>query len=171
MKATTTSKKSNKIGEKKLSLRKELWPLISEDQLWHRRRNKGFTTIPRAMTYIMQIMNYLSSGKPVSQTYLALWCHTFDEYMITISNPKIMAFEAGFNGQRAETTWKGRMKYLVDLGFVEARQGISGPYHYVLLLNPFTAIKRLRERGEIIPAEIINTLHERLSEIGAKEEI
>ncbi len=160
---------SQKIGEKTLALRKEFWPEISDDMLWHRKRKTGYTTIPRSMAYILQIMNSLSSGKPLGPTYLILWCHTFDEYMVTIANPKLMAFEAGFTGQRAEPSWNGRMKTLAELGFINAKPGASGSFNYVLILNPYTAIKELKEKGEPIPANIYNALIQRMKDIGAND--
>ena len=160
---------SQKIGEKTLALRQKLWPDISDDILWHRKRKTGYTTIPRSMAHILQIMNSLSSGKPLGQTYLTLWCHTFDEYMVTIANPRLMAFEAGFTGQRAEATWNGRMKKLVELGFIDAKPGASGSFNYVLILNPYTAIKDLKSRGVTIPANIYNSLLQRMKDIGAND--
>ncbi len=160
---------SQKIGEKTLALRRELWPEISDDILWHRKRKTGYTTIPRSMTYILQIMNSLSSGKPLGQTYLTLWCQTFDEYMVRIANPRVIAFESGFTGQRAEATWNGRMKTLVELGFIYAKPGASGPYNYVLIFNPYTAIKELKKREEPIPVNIYNALLQRMKDIGAND--
>jgi len=160
---------SQKIGEKTLALRRELWPDISDDMLWHRKRKTGYTTIPRSMVYIIQIMNSLSSGKPLGQTYLSLWCHTYDEYMVTIANPRVMAFESGFTGQRAEATWSGRMKSLVELEFIDAKPGASGPYNYVLILNPYTTIKRLKDQQEPIPVNIYNALLQRMKDIGAND--
>jgi hypothetical protein len=121
------------------------------------------------MSYIFQIMNWLSPGKPVSQVYFVLWCHTFDEYMITIANPRSMAFEAGFTGERAESTWAGKMKILCDLGFIEGKPGASGPYNYVLILNPYTAIKDLRRQKKAIPENLYNAFLQRTKDIGAKD--
>lgn len=160
---------SQKIGEKTFALRQELWPEISDDMLWHRKRKTGYTTIPRSMAYIIQIMNSLSSGKPLGQTYLTIWCHTYDEYMVTIANPRLMAFESGFTGQRSEATWNSRMKLLVKLGFIDAKPGASGPFNYVLILNPYTAIKDLKEQDEPIPANISNALLQRMKDIGAND--
>jgi hypothetical protein len=160
---------SQKIGEKTLALRQELWPEISDDILWHRKKKKGYTTIPRAMPFIQQIMNDLSSGKPLGQTYLALWCHTFDEYMVTIANPRLMAFESGFTGQRAEASWNGRMKLLKDFGFIDAKPGPSGAFHYVLILNPYSVIKELKGRGIPILPSIYHALLQRTQEIGATD--
>ncbi|WP_084540735.1 hypothetical protein [Desulfofustis glycolicus] len=167
----TKRRASKKIGEKTLALRNELWPDIEDDNLWHRKRSTGYTTIPRTMTYILQVMNALSSGKPPAQTYLTLWCHTFDEYMITINNPRAMAFESGFTGQRAEAAWSGRMRKLLDLGFIQARDGATGSFNYVLILNPYAAIKNLRSKGEPIPSNILNSLLQRMNEIGANDQI
>jgi RNA recognition motif-containing protein len=160
---------SQKIGEKTLALRRNLWPEITDDILWHRKRKTGYTTIPRAMAYIIQIMNSLSTGKPLGQAYLTLWCHTYDEYMVTIANPRLMAFESGFTGQRAEATWNGRMKALVELGFIDAKPGASGLYNYVLIFNPYTAIKELKNQKEPIPINIYHALLQRMKDIGAND--
>jgi hypothetical protein len=160
---------SLKIGEKTLALRQRLWPEITDDMLWHRKKKKGYTTIPRTMGYIIQIMNALSTGKPIGQAYLALWCHTFDESMVTIANPRLMAFESGYTGQRAEATWSGRMKALVELGFVDAKSGASGLYNYVLIFNPYTAIKELKNQKKPIPVNIYNSLLQRMGDIGASD--
>lgn len=157
------------ISEKTLGLRQSFWPKITDEMLWHRKRKTGYTTIPRTMTYIMQIMNSLSSGKPLSQTYMVLWCHTFDEYMVTVANPKLMAFEAGFTGQRAEAAWTDRMKKLQELGFIDAKPGASGIFNYVLILNPYEAIKKLKEKKGAIPENIFNTFLQRVKEIGAND--
>ena len=161
---------SKKISEKTLKLRNQLWPNLREESLWHRKRKVGFTTIPRGMSYILRIMDDMSSGKPISSAYFVLWCHTFDEYIVTIANPRQIAFEAGFAGERAESTWRVRMKTLVDLGFVEAQEGSSGPYHYVLILNPYTVIKRHFETdNSLIRRDRYHALFERAQNIGAKD--
>jgi len=157
-----------KITQKTLQLRNSLWPDLKEDMLWSRKTKKGFTTIPRGMSHIVQIMNELSSGKPLASTYLVLWCHTYDEYMVTIPNPRVMAFEAGFTGQRAESTWKDRMKKLAKLGFIKAEPGPSGPYNYVLILNPYMTIKELQTNNKI-SRDRYNALFQRANDIGADD--
>ena len=168
-KVKTKKSASTRIGEKTLAMRKKLWPEIDDDIIWNRKRNTGFTTIPRGMPYIMQIMDFMSSGKPVSQAYLTLWCRTYDEYMITITNPQTMAFESGFTGQRSGTTWKRRMEILEELGFIKSKSGASGTFNYVLILNPYLIIKKIKEEGKMIPENIYNGLLQRANDIGAKE--
>jgi hypothetical protein len=158
-----------KIAEKNLALRTKLWPEVTDAMLWHRKQKTGFTTVPRTMTYIFQIMDSLSSGKPVSVVYFVFWCHTRDEYMVTVPNPRLMAFESGFTGERRESTWNTRMAILRELGFIDAKPGGSGLYNYVLILNPYTAIKKLKKEGRPIPANIYNAFLDRAKEIGAKD--
>ena len=116
-----------RVQKKILERRNQLWPDLDTNDLWIRTEKIGYTTAPRCMSLMLRIMDGLAGkGKPVSGTYLALWCHVFDECFVTISNPAQMAFEAGFSGPRRETTWAGRMKLLWDDGFIAAKPGPSG---------------------------------------------
>lgn len=107
----------------------------------------------------------------VSSSYLTLWCHTFDEMVVIITDQGAMAFESGFTGQRAVNTWKTRMKELDRLGFIKTAQGRSGTYNYVLLLNPYKVIKKYREEGKPLGKVAYNALFERAAEIGADEDL
>ncbi len=48
------------IKLRQLLLRQELWPNLSDDALWLRKKSNGFTTMPRTMPFIMNIMDKLS---------------------------------------------------------------------------------------------------------------
>jgi hypothetical protein len=154
-----------------LELRKELWPNVDSKSLWNRKQKDGYTTMPRPMPQICQIMDYLApKGQPVLQTYLGLWCRVFDESLVIIQNEKEMASEAGFTGQRAITTWHTRMKYLVGMGFIEAKAGTSGKYQYVLILNPYVVIKKLKKTKKI-PEHLYIALFARAQEVGAGNDL
>jgi hypothetical protein len=117
-------------------------------------------------------MDALAENIKISPTYLALWCHAFDEGFVIITDQEAMAFESGFTkGQRAVNTWRARMKELVRLGFINAAPGRSGPYNYILILNPYAVVKRHREAGHIIDEASYNALLERASEIGADDDL
>lgn len=164
------TKRTTAIAQKNLALRQELWPEAAEERLWHRKRKTGFTTMPRTMPYILQVIDDLSTtGKPLKFSYLVLWSHVFDESFIKIQNPKEMAFEAGFTGQRGEATWRDRMKELCDLGFIDAKPGPSGPYHYVLLWNPHEVIKSLKKENRPIRQDLYYGLIQRATEVGATD--
>jgi hypothetical protein len=161
--------RATKIFSKNIELRKELWPDITSDSLWNRKLSDGFTTMPRPMPHILQIMDCLADkGKPVSQAYLSLWCRVFDESLVVIQNEKDIAFEAGFTGQRAVTTWHSRMKNLVDMGFIEAKPGSLGKYNYVLIFNPYLVIKKFRKANKI-SEQLYNALFARAQDVGATD--
>jgi hypothetical protein len=172
---STTRKTSNparaaKLNEKRLKLRQQYWPDVADEALWVRHGKKGFITIPRTMPLILSLMDDMSKNKPLSAAYLALWCRTFDDCMVTIASPALVAFESGFTGQRAVQTWTGRMKKLEELGFIMAQPGASGPYSHVLLINPYLVIKKLKSHGaEKIVTAKLNALIARASEIGADD--
>lgn len=160
--------RGRKINRKYLKMRSELWPDIDEDMLWNRKENDGFTTIPRAMPYILYMMDTMSVGKPVSSVYLSLWCRVYDQSIVIINDPNVMSLEAGFTTQRGLTTWNSRMKQLVDLGFIDAKEGASGNYHYVLLLNPYKILRKHCDQNKIPKTAYYNALVERVIFIGAE---
>ena len=114
-----------------------------------------------------QIKMDMSKGQPVSSTYLELWCRTFDENFVVLSKPREMAFHAGFDGQRAERTWRGRLEILADLNFIGLKEGPSGPMSYALIWNPYKVIKDHHDKkAPGLRQDKYNALLERMSEIG-----
>lgn len=161
------SKRSVRMSNKRIKLRQQRWPEITDEDLWIRDDTAGFTSIPRGISLIMRIMDALSPKKPLSNTYTTLWCYSWDEMFITIQKPRQMALESGFTGQRAEYTWLARMKKLEELGFIRSVEGASGRFHYVLILNPYHIVKNLHEdEKHDVPAILYNTLIDRIDEIG-----
>lgn len=162
-------KRRKKIAQRQIELRNRLWPDVTDAHLWHRQSHDGFATIPRTMPLIMSIMDDLANGQPVGTTYLELWCRAFDESFVTLSKREI-AFHSGFSGQRAERTWRVRMKILADLGFIALKEGPSGSMSYALIYNPYLVIRRLRAQShQGIRADKFNALAERAGEIGADD--
>jgi len=98
---------------------------------------------------------------------MTLWCYAYDEMTVTIQKPRQMALESGFTGQRAENTWRERMKKIEELGFIRSTKGFSGDFHYVLILNPYSVAKNLNENEQygVLPS-LYNTLLDRMDEIG-----
>jgi len=168
MNTNVAATRGQKISQKTIILRDELWPSLSDEDLWIRKKRKGFTTIPRSMPIIMRIMDNLSVGKPVSSCYFPLWCRVFDECLVTINNVNELAFESGFSGQRAEATWMSRMKILKELGFIDIKPGASSAYKYVLIFNPYNVIKKHKRKKKVNEGDY-NALFARAQEIGAKD--
>jgi len=163
---TQQAKKVSKAQEKAKALRDSCWPDLDEQKLWNRKSVSGFTTIPRTLPLIMNIIDALSKNKPAGRAYFVLWCRTFDHSLLVIDNPMTLAAEAGFSGERALSTWKDRMRLLVDLGFIDAKEGPAGAYHYVLLFNPHKVVWDLKDR---IQENTFRQLQTRAIEIGAKD--
>jgi hypothetical protein len=116
----------------------------------------------------MSIMDDLA-GQPVSATYLDLWTRAYDESFVTLSKPREMAFHAGFVSQRAERTWKLKLKALHKLHFIDLKSGPSGPESYALIWNPYLVIKRHHERKPPgLREDKYNALAVRALEIGDK---
>lgn len=166
--ATNSKKRRNKIARQKLRMRDALWPKLDEATLWSRERFDGWLSVPRPMPLLMRIMDSLSKGKPVSSTYLDLWCRTYDDSFIIANKDREMAFFSGFTGERAVRTWTMRMRTLKDLGFIDIKDGPNGPISYVLIFDPYAVVLQLHEDSKVNES-LFNSLTQRMIEIGAQD--
>lgn len=141
------AKRRKKIAEKVEAKRRQLWPDVTKDDLWDRRRYDGFITLPRTMPLILSIIDDLTKGQPASSTYLELWGRSYDEMYVSLGTPDSHAFHAGFEGQRARRTWQQRIAQLAKLGFIRTAPGPSGPHSYALIMNPHVVIRKLKEKN------------------------
>ena len=130
-----TVREASAIAKKQQALCDHLWP-GKEQWLWDRKKQKGFTTIPKTMPMILKIMDEMTKGTPVSATYLTLWCNTWDNNFVILNKNPDMANASGFGGQRGEHTWATRMKLLQDLEFIDIKPGKSGPLGNAIIWNP-----------------------------------
>lgn len=156
-----------KIIEKRLELRNQLWGGEIENlKLWDIKKQKGFASVPRTLPHLARIMDrFAGKGTPVSWTYTSLLCNVFEHSFLEIKEKQRFAFEAGFSGERAVTTWISRMRKLKTLGFIEAKNGVYGEFSYVLIMNPFEAVKNLYKNPSDRD-DLYNSLVGRMSEIG-----
>jgi hypothetical protein len=138
--------------------------------IWHRKTNDGYTTIPRTLPLAMQLIDTAYKGKPAGHVLFCLWARSPDHALVTIENPATYASEAGFSGERAVDTWRGRMKQLRELGFIHAKKGASGEFHYVLLINPNAKIEEMHAQ-EKIKDDFYARFLDRINDIGAKSDI
>lgn len=146
------------------------FPNYPDELLWHRKLNDGYSTIPRTLPLAMQGIDAQSKGQPAGHTLLCLWIRAPDYPFLTIDAPATFAAEAGFEGERAVDTWRRRMRTLRDLGFIEAKKGPTGDFHYVLLLNPNVGIEKLNRVGKV-QTVLYGRFRDRLIDIGAQSDI
>ena len=158
--------RTSTIAAKQRDLRAKLWPELTKEELWNRKEKCGYTTIPRTMPLFMEIMDSLSSGKPISSVYLNLWCRAFDEHIITLNNKEELAFHSGFSGQRAIQTLTTRLDKLNELGFIRLAEGANGKHSFAVIINPYTVIRATKSK---ISKKLYNALLARCSEIGAND--
>ncbi|MEL7454368.1 MAG: hypothetical protein AAGJ50_13460, partial [Pseudomonadota bacterium] len=107
-------------------------------------------------------------GKPVSSTYLELWCRSNEQGFLTLSKPSETAFASGYSGERGVSTWKERVRRLEVLGFISTKSGPSGDLNYVQIWNPYLVIKdHMAKKTAGFPEKHYHALLERSLDIGA----
>lgn len=151
--------------QRRMRLRAELWPDVTEDQLWSRTSFTGFTTIPRTIPLILSIIDTLDR-KTAGRVYLDLWCRAFDDYVVEVRDEYEAAFSSGYQGQRAIRTWRERLDVLERLGFIRTKKTPHGAYRYVLILEPHQVIADLQAKGKL-SEEASLALKAQLLSIGA----
>jgi hypothetical protein len=131
------------IAGTELALRNTLWP-DAATRAWDRTIYGGFTTLPKTLPMICRIMDDLSKGFPLSSTYIALWCATWDNAFVRLGRSADLAFASGFSGERAERTWTDRMRRLEGAGFVEIKPSGASKMGFAFIPNPHGVIFQLR---------------------------
>lgn len=131
-------KRISAAEKKRQEIRKAVWPELNEESLWLRLDSKGFITIPRTLPLLVEIINCMTKGTPAGGAYFELWCRSHDECFVDMDDEEGMAFSTGFGGQRAVTTWRGRIQLLENLHFIEVRK--RGGHSYALINNPYHII-------------------------------
>lgn len=165
--AATKRLKMSERAQQQLDLHFPGWP---PQLVWRRKTNDGFTTLPRTMPLVMQVIDSQSKGQPAGHTLFCLWARSPDNPLVVIEHPATFAAEAGFDGERAVDTWRRRMKTLLALNFISAKKGPSGDFHYVLLLNPNVAVEFLWQK-KLIQAGLYSRFLDRLAEVGGLSEL
>lgn len=167
-------KRLSKAQKATLAMRKQLWPHITDEHLWLRTDRDGFTTIPRTMPLFMELIadasKRVTAGKsvPAGKAYLVLWCRVFDEGLVKVEVEAAAAKEAGYAGERNVSTWREHLRVLKELGFIDYAAGLAGPCQFVLLLNPYHAVKALHAKGWV-QQDAYTTLFQRAQEIRATD--
>lgn len=126
-------------------LRSQLWPGLSELELWNRKKETGFVIIPRTLPIIIQILDLLTKNAPVGSTYLDLWSRVYDECYVKLDKPVEQALASGFSTQRGPGIWATRLDRLEKEGFICLAPGPWGQRGYALILNPYLVIHRRRQ--------------------------
>jgi len=67
--------------------RNTLWA-DAEKNVWNRKTEKGYCTIPRTLPLIMTLIDYLSPKERgrASRVYHELWCRAYDEGFVELAD-------------------------------------------------------------------------------------
>lgn len=106
------------------------------DRAWDRSRHDGYATVPKTMPLLIRALDELSKGKPLGQTYFALWCATWDNGFIRFARSTDLAYASGFTGPRGVRGWQERVKLLEGFGFVETVPSGGDKLGLAFLPNP-----------------------------------
>jgi hypothetical protein len=117
---------------------------------------------------MMVSMDTLSVVKPLSTTYLDLWCRCFDEAFVRLDRPAQMAFAAGFTTSRGIHLWHARLDRLKELGFIELAEGPQGTRSFALLYNPYLVFRNLH-RTDQLESKFYNAIVAQAAEVGATD--
>lgn len=168
--AQMSSMKSQRMSERRVALREKFWPMVTEDDLWLRKNRDGFATVPRSLPIMLMIMDGMNKGYPVSSVYTDLWCRAPDEMFLQLQSHSGLAFSAGFEGERAQRTWRDRIRRLQEQGFIDVQPGPFGDISYAVIFNPYHVIRRHYEVGHpAVTQARYNALLARADEIGADD--
>ncbi len=168
--ASPTSKRRRKnLAERLEEQREQLWP-DSCDEIWCRKQNDGFSTVPRVLSLVAALLKQLTKGNDGDPTsvYMELWCRATDQGIVQITDESECAFAAGYTGTRSLRTWNERMAVLVEFGVIKVAQSGNRKCAYVLLVNPLLAAARLRNNRKYkVPQEWWTAFTARAQQIGA----
>ena len=159
-----------KMSERAQQQMQLLFPGMPEAWVWRRSTNDGYSTVPRTLPIVMQGVDDQSKGQPAGHVLFCLWARSPDHPLVTIENPSTFAAEAGFMGELALDTWRRRMRRLRELNLIATKEGASGEFHYVLLLNPNAALRWMKESG-LVQDVLYARFMDRLIDVGAHAEI
>lgn len=155
------------MHKRRVELRDQLWPGAA-DSVWNRQDNDGYTSIPRTIPLISLLISQLSKKGNPSGVYWDIWCRVFDEGFIEITDEQEFAYSSGYTGNRALRTWQEHVRALEFLGFIRVAPKGNRQIGYILLLNPYVVVKRLRDDNKIPEEAWWNSLTTRMSQVGAK---
>lgn len=140
-----TTLKGKAVRSKDIELRDTYFE-DAGDRIWDRTKHHGFATVPKTMPLLMRALDELSKGKPLGQTYFALFCATWDNGFVRLGRSTDLPYSSGFTGPRGVRGWQERMKLLESFGFVEIRASGDQKFGLAFLPNPNIILLNLWEK-------------------------
>lgn len=140
-----TTLKGKAVRSKDIELRDTYFEDAGE-RIWDRTKHHGFATVPKTMPLVMRALDELSKGKPLGQTYFALFCATWDNGFVRLGRSTDLPYASGFTGPRGVRGWQERMKLLESFGFVEIQASGDQKFGLAFLPNPNIVLLNLWDK-------------------------
>jgi hypothetical protein len=138
----------------------------SEGRRWPATGGAGWFKAPRALPVLLQILtdkDVVIRGDP-GAAYLELLSRVREPGFLILEHP---AEHARLVGYARERTWREAMQQLSDLGFIEIKSSQGREFAYVLVVNPFIAVRRLHKKGKV-RNELWNLFYEKWTKARAQ---
>jgi hypothetical protein len=159
-----TATQRNAADLRREQIREQLWPGSSRE-IFDRNKHDGYSTVPRIVSMILGLIEKLADkGKNSSRVYCELWFRAFDDKLIEVKDEHEIAYASGVTVRR----WKERIAVLEKLGFIRTMPAGKLDYGYILLRNPYDAVKDLKDGGNVKDAAWLGAYTRRAAEIGYK---
>lgn len=139
------TQKGKAVRSKDIELRDTYFEDAAE-RLWDRAKHHGFATVPKTMPLVMRALDEISKGKPLGQTYFALFCATWDNGFVRLGRSTDLPYASGFTGPRGVRGWQERMKLLESFGFIEIQASGDQKFGLAFLPNPNIVLLNLWEK-------------------------
>jgi hypothetical protein len=149
------------------NLQKKFFPNSKERQ-WPPTGAANWFMGPRALPVILQILTNKevtgSAKGSAAATYIELLSRVRPPAgIIDLGHPEDHAKIIGYSRKRS---WLDAMRQLRELGFIETERGHGREFGYALIVNPYVAVKRLREQKRI-DHDLWHLFSERWDDTGA----
>jgi hypothetical protein len=162
------SARKNAAAQRREDIRDQLWEGAAAE-VWNRKKEFGYITIPRTLPLLMTLIDELAKGKNASQVYCELWCRTFDEGLVEVDDEEEMSFASGYvTPGRGVRTWRERIEILRKYGFIRVKPRGTRKYGYILLRHPHQVVMELRSKKLISNENWWGSFLRRTNEIKAK---
>lgn len=138
--------------EKRLKVRAEFWPNLTDEDLWNGPKEKGYFCAPRILPLLLTLLEektVKAKKNRLSSVYLELLSRHMGQGIIAMTSAEDHAYSAGYTGSRAVRSWNERMAALEELGLIASRRKGGMLYGYVCLFRPENVIEKLRTADKI----------------------
>lgn len=144
------TRRKSRDERRREQIRDELWP-DSDSWRWPPSDAAGWFKAPRALPVVLAVMGLkeLTGDHNPSFVYIELLSRVREDGLVQLGNESDHAMMSGYGTPRGVRTWEGHVKRLADLGFIQVKERGTRALGYVMIVNPYVALQRLKNREQL----------------------